>query len=101
MWKNEEMTRESAIDVYVPELVGLLDRWRLPTIAVAAKEVPPHISLLYPWRPAPVGPSDITEAAAVVAGISPFTMAAASGAFQAFSSCALSQMIASVRSCGS
>jgi len=68
------MTRESAIDVCLPELADLLDRWRVPTVGVAAKGVPPHISLLYPWRPAPLQPSDIGEAAAAIAGIPPFTM---------------------------
>jgi 2'-5' RNA ligase len=66
--------RESAIDVHLPELASLLDRWRIPTVAIATKGVPPHITLLYPWRPAPVQSSDIAEAEAAVAGISPFVI---------------------------
>jgi hypothetical protein len=60
------MSRASAIDVYLPELAGLLDRWRLPTVSVAALGVPPHITVLYPWRPAPLRASDIAEAEAAV-----------------------------------
>jgi 2'-5' RNA ligase len=68
------MSRESAIDVYLPEVAGLLDRWRLPTVSVAALGVPPHITVLYPWRPAPLRPSDIAEVAAAAAEIPPFTI---------------------------
>jgi 2'-5' RNA ligase len=71
---ESRLTRESSIDVCLPELAELLDRWRLPTVAVASRGVPPHITLLYPWRPAPLGPSDIAEAAAAVAGTAPLTV---------------------------
>jgi 2'-5' RNA ligase len=72
---NARRTRGSAIDVCLPELAGLLDRWRVPTVAVASRGVPPHITLLYPWRPAPLRPADIAAATAAVAGSAPFTLA--------------------------
>lgn len=67
-------TRESGIDICVPELAALVDQWRLPTVPVAAQGVAPHITLLYPWRPAPLEPKDHEEAAAAVAGVAPFTL---------------------------
>jgi 2'-5' RNA ligase len=67
-------TRESAIDICLPELAELIDQWRLSTIPVAAQGVPPHITLLYPWRTAPLQPGDLNEAAAAVVGITPFTV---------------------------
>jgi 2'-5' RNA ligase len=67
-------TRESAIGISLPELTGMVDQWRLSTIPVAAQGVPPHITLLYPWRTAPLQPADLTAAAAAVAGIAPFTV---------------------------
>ena len=70
----DRTNRESAIDVWLPELAALLDRWRAPTVEVAAHGVPPHITLLYPWRPAPVRATDIAEATAALAGTPPFTV---------------------------
>lgn len=64
--------RESAIDICLPELGALLDQWRLSTVPVAMQGVPPHITLLYPWRAAPLQPADRHEAAAAVAGMAPF-----------------------------
>lgn len=66
--------RESAIVICLPELADLIDRWRIPTIPIASQGVPPHITLLYPWRPAPLQPTDLNEAAVAVAGIAPFTV---------------------------
>lgn len=66
--------RESAIDICLPELAELLDQWRVPTIPITSQGVPPHITLLYPWRPAPLQPTDLNEAAVAVAGLAPFTV---------------------------
>lgn len=66
--------RESAIGINVLQLAELVDRWRLPTVAVASLGVPPHITLLYPWRPAPLHSADVTQVAAAVDGITPFTL---------------------------
>jgi 2'-5' RNA ligase len=48
------MTRESAIDIHLEFLGELLEPWRTKTVEVASKGVPPHITLLYPWRVAPL-----------------------------------------------
>ena len=66
--------RESAIDIGLPELAELVDQWRMPTVPVASQGVPPHITLLYPWRPAPLQPADISDVVTAVAGIAPFTL---------------------------
>jgi 2'-5' RNA ligase len=66
--------QESAIDICVPELAELIDQWRLPTVAVASRGVPPHITLLYPWHPAPLSAEDVHQAAAAVAGTVPFML---------------------------
>jgi hypothetical protein len=72
---EERSLRESAIGVSLPELASLLDRWRMPTVEVAALGVPPHITLLYPWRPAPLRDVDISEAEAAVRDFAPFSLA--------------------------
>jgi 2'-5' RNA ligase len=68
------MTGESAIDLRLPERSELLDRWRLATVADAALGMPPHITLLYPWRPAPVRTADLAEVAVAVGGMPLFTV---------------------------
>lgn len=66
------MAHESAIAIHVPEYADLLDRWRVPTVPVAALGVPPHITLFYPWRPAPLRAADIVAASAALSGFRPF-----------------------------
>jgi 2'-5' RNA ligase len=66
--------RETSIDIWLPSVAPLVDRWRLATVEVAARGIPPHITLLYPWRPAPLRASDILEATAALAGVKPFTV---------------------------
>jgi 2'-5' RNA ligase len=68
------MPRESSIDLNFPELGPLVDRWRLPTVPIASRGVPPHISLLYPWRSAPLAHSDLEAATEAIRGIPPFEM---------------------------
>ena len=58
----------------MPQLAELLARWRLPTVAVASLGVLPHVTLLYPWRPAPLQSADVTQVAAAVDGTTPFTL---------------------------
>jgi len=66
--------RESAIDVRLPELADLVDRWRRPTVPVATRGIAPHVTLLYPWRPAPVTSADLAAARAAVAGTPPLRL---------------------------
>jgi 2'-5' RNA ligase len=65
-------TRESAIGVNLHALAPALDRWRLASVDAARHGVPPHITLLYPWRSAPLRPIDLAEAATALAGVPPF-----------------------------
>jgi 2'-5' RNA ligase len=67
-------TRESAIDVRLPELAGLVDRWRRPTVPVATRGIAPHVTLLYPWRRPPVTPEDLAAARQAIAGTPPFEL---------------------------
>ncbi|MHC4816813.1 MAG: hypothetical protein ACYTF8_01960 [Planctomycetota bacterium] len=50
---------ESSVDIHLAELADLVSPWREATVEVAARGVPPHITLLYPWKPPPIETSDI------------------------------------------
>jgi 2'-5' RNA ligase len=56
--------RESSIDLQFPHLTPLFSRWRQP---IEAKGIPPHVSLLYPWRTPPLHDRDIEAVQAIVA----------------------------------
>lgn len=71
---DSQLPRRSAIDVRLPELADLVDTWRRPTVPDASRGMPPHITLLYPWRPAPVRSSDIAEAVAALDGSRTFSV---------------------------
>jgi hypothetical protein len=64
--------RETSIDIHVPELTAVLAPWRDVTIPVAAKGVPPHLSLLYPWRTPPLTAQDLAALHGAIAGFAPF-----------------------------
>ena len=68
------MTRESSIALRFEELTEPLDRWRGPTVEVAGLGVPPHITLLYPWRQAPLQASDIAELEQLLQSFDPFSL---------------------------
>ena len=63
--------RESAIDIVVdvPDIASL-PYWR----HMATLGVPPHVTLLYPWRPAPIDPLSVAALLAVAEEFAPFTM---------------------------
>lgn len=63
---------KSGIGLSFPQFAPLLDRWRVPTVPGAADGVPPHVTLLGPWRPAPLSPADLADVAAAISGIPPF-----------------------------
>ncbi len=65
---------ESGVDIHVEELDGLLARWRRATVEVAGKGVPPHITLLYPWKPPPIEASDIHDLEDALAEVRPFNL---------------------------
>jgi 2'-5' RNA ligase len=62
----------STICVDLSELASLVDRWRVPTVRVARCGLPPHITLLFPWRTAPVRAADVAELATAIADVPPF-----------------------------
>lgn len=64
----------SSIDIQFGELTELLSRWRRGTVKVSALGVPPHITLLYPWRNAPLKESDLQQLEKVGAGFEPFDL---------------------------
>jgi 2'-5' RNA ligase len=62
---------ESAINIHVPELSDVLRPWRKAT---EAKGVPPHVTLLYPWRPAPLRAIDMDQLRAAIPGARSFLL---------------------------
>jgi 2'-5' RNA ligase len=60
------MPRETSIDLHFSELDDLIGRWRRATVPVATKGVPPHITLLYPWKPAPLADADVERLGSVI-----------------------------------
>ena len=68
------MPRESAIVLLVPEADPVVARWRARYDAAAALGVPAHVTLLYPWRTAPVTDDDLAELTAALSGARAFTL---------------------------
>lgn len=64
--------RESSIDLQFPHLAALFSPWH---DALEAKGIPPHISLLYPWRTPPLSDADIETVRAAIANYTPFSIA--------------------------
>lgn len=64
----------SSIDIQFDELTALLDRWRKDTVEVASLGVPPHITLLYPWRNAPLKNSDLQQLEEILVAFEPFDL---------------------------
>jgi len=65
--------RRSALDIRVEELCPLIGRW-WNTVQTAIEGMPPHITLLYPWRPAPVSTDDVADAATAFTGVEQFDL---------------------------
>lgn len=61
--------RECAIYLRFPDLTHLFSPWR---DAIEAKGIPPHVTLLYPWRTPPLDVRDIEAARAAIAICSAF-----------------------------
>ena len=62
---------DSSIDILVPEAAPTVGEWYGRTQA-ALDGVPPHLTLLWPWRPSP-GPADLEAVANVARTAEPFT----------------------------
>jgi 2'-5' RNA ligase len=74
MREGVEMARESAVVLLIPEADPALARWRERHDPGAGRGVPAHVTLLYPWRPAPVTNEDLNALADAVRGVAPFTL---------------------------
>jgi 2'-5' RNA ligase len=61
--------RESSIDLQFPHLGSLFSPWRE---AVEVKGIPPHVSLLYPWRTPPLDDRDLDAVRATIANFTAF-----------------------------
>lgn len=63
-----------AIVVVFPELVSIVDTWRLKCVDVAIKGVPPHVTQLFPWKEAPIRDGDIQAVSELCTGTMPFNI---------------------------
>lgn len=63
----------SAILIRVEELAPLIGRWWNTTRA-AIDGMPPHITLLYPWRMSPLADGDLRAVAAAFVGVEAFDL---------------------------
>lgn len=73
MCKLVEMLR-TAIIIIFPELAPNIDKWRLRTVEVARRGVPPHVTLLFPWKEAPVRDDDIAIISDLCKGVTSFNV---------------------------
>lgn len=64
--------RESSIDLQFPHLTPVFSLWRE---SIEAKGIPPHVSLLYPWRTPPLDERAIDAVRAVIANRTAFPIA--------------------------
>jgi len=71
---EESMSRETSIDIHCGEVDALIAKWRHATVAMASRGVPPHITLLYPWRRAPITAADMSALKSVVKEQRPFSL---------------------------
>ena len=69
------MPNETAIVLLVPEVGANIESIRMAHDPSAALGVPAHMTLLYPWVPAPVQPADLERLGAVVARFAPYDLA--------------------------
>ena len=58
----------TAIDVALPDLAPLLAPFADPSFP---RGMPPHVTLLYPWRPAPLDDDDVDALARALTGVPP------------------------------
>ena len=63
----------SSIDLHFNELTDVLEPWRM-SVEVASLGVPPHITLLYPWRKSPLKVSDLNELEHILNNVEPFEL---------------------------
>ena len=64
--------RESALVILAPEIDRFVSKWRERYDPSTRRGVPAHITLLYPWRPAPLSDADIAAITTTLEGIERF-----------------------------
>lgn len=64
----------TGIDLQIGKRAQMLDPWRNDTVEVATLGVPPHITLLYPWRSAPLEERDLQLLEETLTGFEPFEL---------------------------
>jgi hypothetical protein len=65
---------ESGLILPVPEIQPLVDRWRIATSEAAQLGAPAHVTLLFPWLPAPVTPDGLQRARSALLPFGPITL---------------------------
>jgi 2'-5' RNA ligase len=65
---------KSSIDIHFDSLGNLIDRWRISSVEVANLGVPPHITLLYPWRDVPLLNDDLEQLKTVLSKHQAFSL---------------------------
>jgi hypothetical protein len=65
---------KSSIDIHFDSLTDLIDKWRSSSVEVTNLGVPPHITLLYPWRDAPLLDDDLEQLRTVLSKHQAFSL---------------------------
>jgi hypothetical protein len=65
---------KSSIDIHFDSLTDLIDKWRSSSVEVTNLGVPPHITLLYPWRDAPLSDDDLEQLRTVLSNHQAFSL---------------------------
>jgi hypothetical protein len=65
---------KSSIDIHFDSLTDLINKWRSSSVEVANLGVPPHITLLYPWRDAPLSDDDLEQLRTVLSKHQAFSL---------------------------
>jgi len=66
---------ESGLILAVPSLTSVIGPWRATVPSAAGGGSPPHVTLLYPWLPAPTSPQQRAELRQVLTRIEAITLA--------------------------
>lgn len=65
---------ETGLVLVVPEAAALVDRWRVRTVPMARIGVPAHVTVLYPWVPAPVPDDALLQTREALRDCGPVTL---------------------------
>jgi hypothetical protein len=70
---RSRIVERSSIDLWLPCLNPVMGEW-YPTTSAAQEGMPPHCSLLYPWRHGPATNADVALLTAVVSSFGPINL---------------------------